>query len=139
MTDEDLSKTFSLQGDDEGILYLEILDTVNDVGSNVEQAELIAKKFQKIFEEHKQKEFKAIIDLTKISASAHYPSPRARSMFSEMANHHQLKKLAVIAPSMLSRAIMSFVIKPSPSSEKEINFFKNKSEALEWLKQENEE
>ena len=130
---EEIKKTFKLYGDNEGILYLELVANVEDVASNITQAEQISQKLKEIFTEHQEHSFKFLVDLSQISQSAHYPSPRARAIFAELTGHAQVQKVAVVAPSLLSRAIMNFIIKAT-KNHKPIKFFPDKLQALDWLK-----
>ena len=129
----EIEKTFKLYGDNEGTLYLEFWENVQDVASNIAQAELISQKLNNIFAEHETRTFKLLVDLSHISQSAHYPSPRARMIFAETAGHRQIEKVAVIAPSLLTRAVMNFITKAS-SNKKSIRFFSDRKPALNWLK-----
>ena len=129
----DISKTFKIYGDNEGTLYLEFLANVQSVSENVAQADEIAKKLDQIFSDHPEKKFNLLVDLTLVSQSAHYPSPRARAIFAHITDRPQLEKIAVIAPNALSRAIMSFVIRAA-RTKKPINFFGDKPQALNWVK-----
>ncbi|NUM25866.1 MAG: STAS/SEC14 domain-containing protein [Candidatus Buchananbacteria bacterium] len=129
----EINKTFKIYGDNEGVLYLDFLENVQDVASNVSQAEGINQKLNQIFSDHPEKKFKLLVDLSLVSQSAHYPSPRARAIFAEMAGKEQLERIAVVAPNTLSRAIMGFVIRAA-NAKKPIKFFSTRADASAWLK-----
>lgn len=133
-TDEEIKKTFKITADTDEILNFAITGTVNDVAANVRQAELIDEYFQKIFNDNPERKFKCLVDLSPIKATAHYPSPQARQMYAKMINYQQLQKIAVVVPSLLTQAIINFILHAT-IKRGGIKLFKSKIKAIEWLKQ----
>lgn len=132
-SDEELKKTFEITGDSEGILYFKMTGNVNDVASNIRQAELVAESLEKIFEDNPDRKFKCLADLSPIGKTAHYPSPQARQIYAKILDYPQLEKVALVVPTTLVQAIINFIIHIS-SKRKSVKLFKNKKEALEWLR-----
>lgn len=133
-TDQKIQQTFKLFVDNDAILNLEMLGGVNDVASNVRQAELIRDNFFKIFSQNSNQKFNCLISLSGLGPSAHYPSPQSRQIFAQLIEDKQLNKIAVYAPSILLQAIMRFIIYVSNKKDN-MQFFQNKDQALNWLKE----
>jgi len=131
-TDEKIQQTFKLFVDNDGILNLEMLSGVNDVVSNVRQAELIRDNFLKIFSQKSDQTFNCLISLGGLGPAAHYPSPQSRQIFAQLIEDKRLKKIAVYAPSILLQAIMRFIIYVSDKKDN-MQFFQNKDQAINWL------
>ena len=132
-SDQELQKTFKLWGDNEGTLHLEMLKNVDDVASNVRQAELISQKLVQIFADNENRVFNCLVDMTAIKAGAHYPSPQARQIYASVLDNRQFKKIAIIAPNALLQAIMKFIIYAANKKNK-VKIFKNNKSAVDWLK-----
>jgi len=133
-TEEEIKKTFKITADADEILNFSITGTVNDVTANVRQAELVDEYFQRIFNDNPERKFKCLVDLSPIKATAHYPSPQARQIYAKILNYQQIKKVAIVVPSLLTQAVMNFVLHAA-LKRGGIKLFKNKPKAIEWLKQ----
>ena len=130
-TDQELQKTFSVSQEGERLIKLVILRGVSDVTSNIRQAELVSQAM--LAKLTADKKIDCLVDLSALGPSAHYPSPQARQIYSEIVNQPALDKIAVVAPQGILRAIMRFVA-AKMNGKKSIEFFKNQTEALAWLR-----
>lgn len=133
-TEQKIQQTFKLFVDNDAILNLEMLSGVNDVASNVRQAELIRDGALKIFNQNPNQKFDCLICLSGLGPSAHYPSPQSRQIFAQILGDDQINKIAVYAPSILLQAIMRFILYVSDKKDN-MQFFQNKTQALAWLKE----
>ena len=70
-----------------------------------------------------------LVDLNK----AGRPSPEARKIYLEVAEHEKIRKVAMIGVHPVARVLASFLT--SVSKKREMSFFKTKEEALAWLKE----
>ena len=131
---ENIKNTFQVFVDNDNLINVVITQGVNDVASNVAQAELIRDDLLNIFKTENDKKFNCLIDLLALGTSAHYPSPQARQIFSQLMENKRLLKIAVLAPSPLLRSIIQFIIILTNKKEK-VEFFENKDTALNWLYQ----
>ena len=127
-----LKKTFRISVDNQEMIQIEFLKGVNDVTANVQQAELIKQNFLQIFQDNQDKKFNCLVDLSPIRIGAHYPSPQARQLYADVVDHPRMAKIAVIAPNVLLRSIMRFVV--SASKKRGISLFKSRAKAIDWLK-----
>ncbi|MFA6255418.1 MAG: STAS/SEC14 domain-containing protein [Patescibacteria group bacterium] len=133
-TEEEIKNTFKITADADEILNFAITGNVNDVAANVRQAELVDAYFQKIFNDNQERKFKCLVDLSPIKATAHYPSPQARQIYAKILNYQQLQKIAIVVPSLLTQAIINFILHAA-IKRGGIKLFKSKTKAIEWLKQ----
>ncbi|MFA5021756.1 MAG: STAS/SEC14 domain-containing protein [Patescibacteria group bacterium] len=130
-SDQNLKNTFKISLEDE-IINIKMINGVNDVTSNVKQAELINENLKEILNQNSGKQFNCIFDLTSLGLSAHYPSPQARQIFAKMSDYEQIKKVAVLVPNSLLQSIMRFVVNLT-SKKEQIESFQNREEAIKWL------
>jgi len=65
------------------------------------------------------------------SSEGKQPTNEARKIFSELTNHEQCGKVAVLCLNPVARVIASFVF--GVSKNKNMKIFKTKEEALAWL------
>jgi len=132
--DKEIQKTFQIGGDDQGILYLEFLGNVENVEDNIRQAELIEQHIKKIFRDNPERKFNCLVDLTPVSKNTHYPSPKARQIYARMIDSKEFKKVSIVVPNSLSRAVMNFIVKTTKKQVR-TKLFKNRKEALDWINQ----
>lgn len=132
--DDQLKNTYKIYAESERIINLEIVQGVDTVDDNVRQAELIKQHLQKIFSDNPDKKFKCLVNLGPIRKTAHYPSPQARQIYAEMLDSESVAKIAIVVPSVLAQAIMSFIMHAT-SKKGKTKLFKSRPEAIEWLKQ----
>ncbi len=61
------------------------------------------------------------------------PSPEARKIYLEVAEHEKIRKVAMSGLHPVARVLASFMM--GVSEKKDMRFFKTKEEALAWLKE----
>lgn len=111
---------------------MEFLENVDTVQANVDQAWLITKKIRQIIES-KDQNSNLLIDLSRLKTSAHYPSPQARKIYADSIDHPKIDKIAVITPSPILKAIISFTLNNATKNQKYIQSFSDRQTAEEWL------
>jgi hypothetical protein len=136
--EQDLQQTFKIYIGQNDILNLEVNSGVNDVASNIKQAELIKQAIERILAEQKPKKFHCLVDISGLGEKAHYPSPQARQIYASLLDLEQLNKIAVVAPNTLLQSVMRFIIYFS-GKQKVVNFFNTRLEAQNWLKEKEQE
>lgn len=132
LEDKNIQKTFQIGGDGEGILYLEFLGIVDTVEDNIRQADLIKNHLIKILQDNPERQFNCLVDLSPIKKTTHFPSPKASDIYAQMVDNKQFKKIAIVVPSSLSRAVINFIFQKVIKKTK-AKFFKNRGEAIGWL------
>ncbi|OGY55238.1 MAG: hypothetical protein A2912_03985 [Candidatus Buchananbacteria bacterium RIFCSPLOWO2_01_FULL_40_23b] len=135
LTDFELLKTFSVSKQGEKIIKLVMFQGVTDVATNIRQAELIDQAINNVL--INDNKFNGLVDLSALGPAAHYPSPKARQIYSDLVNQERLEKIAVIAPQLILRSIMRFIATKTMTN-KPIKFFKDYNTALNWLMDKNE-
>jgi len=129
--DSEIRKTFDISFIGDDIIALEFRSNVDDVEANIKQADLIRKDFLAVLEQRKRP-IGCLVNLGPIKKTALYPSPEARDIYAQIMAHPNLGRIAVIAPNVLLRSIMRFVV--SASKKRGISLFKSRAKAIDWLK-----
>ena len=108
---------------EDNILYVTVVGEVDDkTAIAIKEADL---KFKNMVEE----KFVVLADLNR----AGKPSPEARNIWREMAEHEKSGKIAMFGMHPVARVIASFIM--GVTQKKDMRFFKTREEALEWLKE----
>lgn len=130
-----IAKTFNVELEQHNTIVVEITGNVDDVESNVKQAELIINRVRNIFANIEEQKFSFLVLLGSLGTGAHYPSPQARKLYASVLDDPRVDRIAVVAPNTLLRSIMRFVIYAAAKERQgAIRFFKNATAAREWLR-----
>jgi hypothetical protein len=106
---------------DNSTIYIEAIGEQTD-----EHAREISKLYKKIYSDVQGK-LKQLVNLNHSGKS----SPKARQVYEEMNNHERTYKVAVFGIHPVARVLAAFVT--GLTRKKNIEFFSNKEDALEWL------
>ncbi|MDD2807695.1 MAG: hypothetical protein PHW95_04225 [Patescibacteria group bacterium] len=134
-TEAEIQKTFKISLEDDNLIVVELLGNVSTAADNVKQAQIINQTFQNIYHNVENSAFKTLIIMSGLGGGAHYPSPQARQIYLDLLRNEKLKKLAIVAPSPLLRAIMKFIIS-GRVKDKPLEFFNSRDQAITWLNSE---
>ena len=130
-----IAQTFKVVLEKHNIIVVEITGNVNDVESNVKQAELIIDRIKNIFANIEEQKFHFLVLLTTLGTGAHYPSPQARKLYASMLDDSHIDRIAIVAPNTLIRSIMRFVIYAAARERQgAIRFFRSANAARDWLR-----
>ena len=108
--DEELKQTFKIFIDKNDVIHLVALKVGKDSEDIIRVTELIKKALEEIFNKNPQKGFKVLIDLSPITLFYRNLPTKARKLCYQVAKYKQMKKIAIIVPSLVLRVLMKFVI-----------------------------
>ncbi len=110
---------------DDGIIYI---DADGDIDKDLALKQIeIALQIHRVI----QKKINLFIDLS----NAGKQSPEARVLWREINQRAEINKIAYYGLNFISRIVASFIMGKLKKSN--IRFFKSKSEAVQWLKEDN--
>ena len=135
MNEAAILKTFSVTLKSGNVIVVDITGNVDDVESNIKQAELVIDRVRNIFANIEEQKFHFLVLLSSLGTGAHYPSPQARKLYASILDDPRVDQIAVVAPNTLLRSIMRFVIYAAARDRQgSIRFFRNANAAHEWFR-----
>lgn len=131
MTDEDIKKTYKLYIEERGFMRVEFFKDLVIKKENVRRAELVAEEVYNILDNDESREFKVLIDITKMPES--HISKEANEIYRDVARRKQIVKVAVVGSSSVQARVLKFVMPFILGEGNKVLWFPNEKEAVAWL------
>ena len=139
-SDQEIKKSYkiSVEGD---IIYMVFLDFSTEY---THMAEEMTREMSGILHAKPKADFKLLVDLTRILDQILFNTNMSgRKVFSSLAQEKQIKKVAIIGYNVVAKVLVNFVIAAGIklgmtqwTNKDMIQWFKDKTTALAWLKAE---
>ena len=129
-SDEQLKTTYSVFKEDD-LIKLYFLEQVIDSDENVRRAELAREAVYALYAENKDKEFKVLVDMTRMGES--HISRKAHKIYLDALKHPQTKKVAIVGNFKKQLKVLSFITPFIVGEGKKVTWFANEPEAMLWF------
>lgn len=132
MVDESIKHSFEVKKEATDLISVTFKEAFLDPDDNKRQAQLVEEDLIAIINQDPTSTFNLLVNILPIGGFS-YMSPEARETYGNLAKLRHLKKTAVVGNNTFLEITVNLIMQ---ASGKALNFrwFKDRNEALEWLK-----
>ena len=133
MSNENVQKSFEVEQND-SIIIIVLTKNLEKEQTN-QQAELVVRGIESIFQKNPGMKFGIAFDLTPLQSLPGFITEKSRQIYSEFSKNLQIYKIAIVGASLFYKIATNFLVTASRRGSV-IKWFTTPEEAKKWLKAE---
>lgn len=133
-SDQELRQKFNLSVLEKNIINLSFIEEELFPEDSVRLAELVADAIHKIFNADTKKNYKGLVDMTALKEKVSFLDASIRKLYALIMSNKQINEVAIVGSNTFYQAAISLIVQ-SAQKNKEVKWFSDRKEALDWLQE----